>query len=123
MSYIIHKELSDRIIGYAITVHKAVGPGLLERIYENSMCIELDINNIPYQRQKKYNVYFKNHTVGEYTSDLVINNKVIVELKAVTSINNNMTAQLLNYLYISKLRVGYIINFRNAAVEFRRFVL
>ena len=90
---------------------------------KNSMCIELDLNNIPYERQKIYNVYYKNHTVGKYTSDLVIDNKVIVELKAVTVINNNMTAQLINYLYISKLRVGYIINFRNAVIEFRRFIV
>ena len=87
------------------------------------MCIELDINNIPYERQKNYSVYFKNHTVGEYTADLVIGNKVIVELKAVTAVNNNMTAQLMNYLYISKIRVGYIINFRNAVIEFRRFIV
>ncbi len=123
MSNIIFKELSDKIIGCAINVHKIIGPGLLENIYEQSLCVELKLNNIPFTRQKIYSIFYKNNLVGKYIADLVVANRVIVELKAVQVINNNMIAQLLNYLYISKIHVGYIVNFRNAVIEFKRFVL
>jgi GxxExxY protein len=123
MSNIIYKELSDRIIGCAINVHKSVGPGFLENVYKNSLCIEFNLNNIPYDKQKTYKIYYKNQVVGSYISDLVIDNKIILELKSVQSITRNMCAQLLNYLHVSGIRVGYVINFRNAVIEFRRFVL
>ena len=123
MSNIILKELSREIIGCAITVHKIVGPGLLENVYEQSLCVELKLNNIPYARQKIYSVFYKNNTVGVYIADIVIDNKIILELKSVPFINKNMEAQLLNYLRVSNIRVGYIINFRNFIIEFKRLVL
>ncbi len=123
MPNIIYKELSDKIIGYAIDVHKIVGPGLLENVYEQSLCVELKLNNISYARQKVYSIFYKSNIVGKYLTDLVIDNKIIVELKSVPCINRNMIAQLLNYLNVSNIRVGYVINFRNALIEFRRFVL
>jgi GxxExxY protein len=123
MSNIIYKELSDKIIGLAITVHKTVGSGFLEHVYQESLCVELNLNNIPYKRQKEYSVVYKNITVGVYFADVVIDNKIILELKSVPYINRNMDAQLLNYLHVSGIRVGYVINFRNAVIEFRRFVL
>ncbi len=123
MSNIIYKELSEKIIGCAITVHKTVGPGFLENVYEQSLCVELKLNNIPYSRQKEYSIFYKSYPVGVYIVDIVIDNKVIVELKSVPYINRNMEAQLLNYLHVSNIRVGYVINFRNAVIEFKRFVL
>ena len=123
MSNIIFKELTNKIIGCAITVHKIVGAGFLENVYEQSLCVELKLNNIPFTRQKIYSVFYKNHVVGKYLADIVIDNKVIVELKSVSYINRNMEAQLLNYLHVSNIRVGYVINFRNAVLEFKRLVL
>ena len=123
MPKIIYKELSDKIIGCAINVHKIVGPGLLENVYEQSMCVELKLNNIQFTRQKIYSVFYKSYIVGKFLADIVVDNKVIVELKAVPFINNNMLAQLINYLHVSKIPVGYIINFRNALIEFRRLVI
>ena len=123
MSNIIFKELTNKIIGCAITVHKIVGAGFLENVYEQSLCVELKLNNIPFTRQKIYSVFYKNHVVGKYLADIVIDNKVIVELKSVSYINRNMEAQLLNYLHVSNIHVGYVINFRNAVIEFKRFVL
>ncbi len=78
---------------------------------------------MPYTRQKVYSVFYKGYAVGKYVADIVVKNRVIVELKVVPAINNNMIAQLINYLHVSKIHVGYIINFRNAVIEFRRFVL
>ncbi len=122
MSNIIYKELSDKIIGCAITVHKIVGSGFLENVYEQSLCVELRVNNIPFERQKGYSVFYKSYTVGVYIVDILIDNRVIVELKSVPYINRNMEAQLLNYLHVSKVHVGYVINFRNAVIEFKRLV-
>ena len=123
MSNIIYKELSDKIIGCAITVHKLVGPGFLENVYEQSLCVELKLNNIPYMRQQAFSIFYKSYAVGKYFADIVIDNKIIVELKSVNFINKNMAAQLLNYLHVSNVPVGYVINFRNSIVEFKRFVL
>ena len=123
MSNIIYKELSDKIIGCAITIHKIVGPGFLENVYEQSLCVELKLNNIPFTRQKVYSIFYKNNPVGVYIADIVVDNKVIVELKAVPVINNNMLAQLINYLHVSKIPVGYVINFRNYVIEFKRLVI
>ncbi len=123
MSNIIFKELSYKIIGCAITVHKIVGSGFLENVYEQSLCVELKLNNIPFTRQKMYSIFYKNYNVGTYIGDIVVDNKIILELKSVTYINRNMEAQLLNYLHVSNIHVGYVINFRNAVIEFKRFVL
>ena len=120
---IIHKKLSDQIIGCAITVHKGVGPGFYEHVYEESMCIELKLNNIPFTRQKVYGVFYRDNPVGSYIADLVIDNKIIAELKAVPCITRNMYSQVLNYLHVSGIRVGYIINFWNSIIEFKRLVL
>ena len=123
MSRIIHKELSDRVIGCGITVHKTVGPGFLEHVYEESMCVELKLNHIPFSRQKVFGVFYKGNPVGSYIADIVIDNKIIAELKSVSSITKNMYSQLLNYLHVSKISVGYIINFQNSIIEFKRLVL
>ncbi len=123
MPKIIYEELSKKIIGCTITVHKIVGPGFLENVYEQSLCVELSLNNIPFTRQKMYSVLYKNNPVGVYIADIVIANKIIVELKSVSYINKNMEAQLLNYLHVSNIRVGYVINFRNSILEFKRLVL
>ena len=92
MSKIIYKELSKKIIGCAITVHKIVGPGFLENVYEQSLCVELKLNNIPFTRQKMYSVFYKGYVVGKYLADVVVANKIIVELKSVPCIKRNMEA-------------------------------
>jgi GxxExxY protein len=86
------------------------------------MCVELKLNHIPYERQKVYGIYYKGNPVGSYICDLVVDNKIILELKSSPCINRNMEAQLLNYLHVSGIPVGYVINFRNAIIEFKRFV-
>ncbi len=123
MSNIIYQELSVKIIGCAINVHKIIGPGFLEHVYEESMCVELKLNHIPYKRQEVFGVYYKGNPVGSYIADIVIDNRIILELKSTPSITRNMEAQLLNYLHVSKLRVGYVLNFRNSVLEFNRLVL
>jgi GxxExxY protein len=122
MNTIIHKELSDQLIGLSYTVHNILGPGLLESAYEEAMCLELKLNNIYFERQKVYPLRYKGQYIGGYIADLVVDNKVILELKSVAALNPAMDAQLINYLKLSGIPVGYLINFQGTRVEWRRMV-
>jgi GxxExxY protein len=123
MNNIIHKELSDTIIGLAISVHRELGPGLLESAYEEGMVWELKHADIPFQRQQVYPLNYKGDYIGGYIADLVVDNKLILELKSVSALTEIMTAQVINYLKLSGISVGYLINFNSLRLEFRRFVV
>jgi GxxExxY protein len=122
MAELIQKQLSYQILGMAFSVHNILGPGLLESAYEGAMCVELSKANIPFSRQHVYPLHYKGELVGAYIADLVVNNRIILELKSVQQLNNVMQAQLLNYLKLSKLPVGYLINFNSTRLEWKRFV-
>jgi len=122
MNDIIQKELSDRIIGLSFSVHRTLGPGLLESAYEEAMCWELSHAHIPFERQKVYPLCYKGDYISAYFADLVVDNAVILELKAVKELTDSMTAQIINYLKLSKIPVGYLINFQGAKLEWKRFV-
>ena len=105
-------ELTGKIIGAAIEVHKLLGPGLLESTYETCLCKELDLRGIQYERQKDIVVEYKGLTLDcGYRLDLFIENKLIVELKACDSIEKIHKAQLLTYLKLTGTEVGLLINF------------
>jgi GxxExxY protein len=119
---IIYKELSDRIIGLALNVHHTLGPGLLESAYEEAMCWELRHAGLSFERQRVYPLEYKRDYISSYIADLVVDSKVILELKAVQSLTTAMEAQLINYLKLSKVQVGYLINFYGVKLEWRRRV-
>jgi GxxExxY protein len=122
MSKLIHEELSNTIIGMAFTVHRVLGAGLSESAYEGAYRVECAHAGIPYERQKVFPLVSRGECVGAYIADLVIDNAVIVELKSVRALNEIMEAQLINYLRLSGLRVGYLINFSGIRVVWRRLV-
>jgi GxxExxY protein len=122
MNNIIHQQLSDRIIGLALTVHHILGPGLLESAYEEGMCWELCHAGIPFERQKVFPLCYKGDYVSAYIADMVVDNAIILELKAVQAFNTAMEAQLINYLKLSRIPVGYLLNFHGIKLEWRRFV-
>ncbi|MBN1410403.1 MAG: GxxExxY protein [Spirochaetales bacterium] len=122
MGEIVFKELSDRVVGLGIKVHKNLGAGLTEKIYERAFGIELENAGIPYVRQKAYPIYYDNKHIGTYIADLVIDDSMILELKSVSMLTPNMEAQLINYLRLSKIRLGYLMNFNGSRLVFRRFV-
>jgi GxxExxY protein len=122
MEYIIEKELSARVLDAAFAVHRFLGPGLLEAAYEGAYAVELLSHGLEVARQVVYPVTYKGEYIGAYIADMVVGNTVIVELKSVTKLNGIMEAQLLNYLRLSGLPVGYLINFCNSRLEWRRFV-
>lgn len=119
----LYKELSDRLLSAAFKVHNALGSGFLEKVYENSLVHELTKEGILCEQQKALKVLYDSVVVGEYVADVVIEDAIIVELKAVRDLNSVFEAQLLNYLKATRLKVGYILNFGNPRFEFKRMVL
>lgn len=119
----LFKEETHRIIGCAFEVLNALGHGLLEKPYENALAVEFQQQDIPFQQQPRFPVIYRTVHVGEYIPDLIAFNSIIVEAKAIAAIGNNEKAQMINYLKITKLRVGLILNFKHAKLEYQRIVL
>lgn len=115
-----HSDLTEQIIGSAMAVHRALGPGLNESIYENSLCVELAERAIPFTQQQQFSVLYKSKDVGKLITDLIADNKVIIETKVASTITDLHMAQTLSYLCISKLQVAIILNFKNFSLEFKR---
>ena len=119
---LIEGELTDTILTAAFKVSNTLGAGFLEKVYENSLGVELRKSGSVVEVQKAYTVRYEGMIVGDYVADLVIDGKVIVECKAVTSLDPVHEAQLMNYLRASGIRVGLLLNFGRPKLQFRRFV-
>lgn len=103
MSNIIEKELSNKVLGAAFAIHNSLGPGLLESAYEGAIVIEFKHLGLNISRQHVYPVYYRGELAGAYIADMVVEGKIILELKSVTQFSPAMEAQLLNYLKLSFL--------------------
>ena len=121
MSY-IHKELTEKIIGAAMEVHKNLRSGFLESVYEEAMAIELDLQKIPFERQKPINVFYKVKIAKQFFCDLIVEEKVLVELKAIKKLTEIAYAQVLNYLKATGLQLALLINFGVSSLEFKRII-
>jgi GxxExxY protein len=117
------KEETGLIIGCAFEVINGLGHGLNEKCYENALVVEFGLKQIGYQQQRPFNVLYKNTTVGLFVPDLVVMEKVIVDTKVIDRITDHERGQMLNYLRITRLPVGLIINFKHARLEWERVVL
>ena len=106
-------DLTRRIIGCAIEVHRALGPGLHERTYENAMAIELRRQDLPFDRQVQVPVEYRGEWVGDYRLDLIVDDVVVVEIKSVERGDPLFEAQVLAYLKASGKHVGLLINFNS----------
>ncbi len=105
-------EISKQVLDAAIEVHKYLGPGLLETVYEYCLCKELELRNIKYKRQVKIPILYKGEPVGtNYIIDILVENELILELKAVEQVLPVHNAQLLSYLRLTNKRLGILINF------------
>ena len=102
--------LTKQIIASAIEVHRVLGPGLLESIYEEALCHELSLREVPYERQKNVDVIYKDKVIKGQKLDLVVKGEVVVELKSVRKLEDIFTAQLLSYLKSTGLKRGLLIN-------------
>jgi GxxExxY protein len=118
-------SLTERIIGCGIEVHRQLGPGLLESIYESALCVELELAGLQYQGQVPVSVSYKSQTIGDLRLDLVVENSVVVEIKSVDRIEPLFEAQVLTYLRVSGKRVGLLVNFNSRLLKngIQRFIL
>jgi len=108
---------TEGIIRCAIEVHKHLGLGLLESVYESALCVEFKANSLPFKRQVGIPLYYKGELISEHRPDLIVDDKVIVEVKAVEALAPIHMAQLLTYLRVTSLRVGLILNFNSPTMK------
>jgi GxxExxY protein len=120
---LLYKELAYSIIGAGMEVHKILGPGFLEEIYQKGFEAELRLQGIEFESQKLIKVSYKGSALADYFLDLVVDGKIVVELKAVGQIAPVHKAQVLSYLKASGLRLGLLFNFGEASLKFERIVL
>ena len=119
---IIEKELVYKINSCVFEVYRELGHGFLERVYEKALLIEFNSQRLKAQAQVPIQVYYKGEIVGDYYADLVVEDKVIIELKAQEHLNKAHEAQLLNYLKATKIEVGLLVNFAYPKATVKRFV-
>lgn len=111
------------VIGAAMEVVNTLGHGLLEKPYENAMCVELGLRGLGFEQQSRYPVLYKSVLVGEYVPDIIVAGKVVVDTKTIDRITDHELGQMMNYLRITGLPVGLIINFKYARLQWKRVAL
>ncbi|MBC6698399.1 GxxExxY protein [Hymenobacter puniceus] len=117
-----HNELTKSIIGCAMSVHRELGPGFPEGIYQRSLAVELTMAGIAFSREIHMPVYYKGHDVGSRRADFLIDGSVLVELKALPTLEPSSFAQVINYLTAYRLEVGLLLNFGEPSLKFKRFL-
>ena len=122
MAEILYKELSYAVVGAAMEVHRILGPGFLEAVYQASLAHELTLRGIQSEQLKRLPVTYKGVLVGEYEADFVVEDKVILELKAVSKFHPAHEAQAINYLAATGLRLAILLNFGAQSLQHKRLV-
>jgi len=120
MTEILYKELSYAIVGAAMEVHKTLGPNFLESIYHKALAYELLQRGIPFESEKPIQVYYKGQLLGDFKADMVVDNKIILELKSVSAIIPVHEAQALNYLAATGFDLAIILNFGSQSLQQKR---
>jgi GxxExxY protein len=116
-------DLSEKVIGAAFEVSNVLGPGFLEKVYENALAHELSLRGIPAAVQQKLRVMYKDQCVGDYMADLLIQGQLLVELKCVEDFAPEHAAQCLNYLRATGLRLALLLNFQKPRLQIKRIIL
>lgn len=119
---LIEKELTERIIGACMEVSNELGAGFLESVYERALVIALTARGLKVQVQAPLEVRFRGHLVGEFYADILVEGRVVVEVKAAKALNAEHEAQLINYLRATGIKVGLLVNFGRPRVEWKRLV-
>ena len=115
----LHQELTEKVIKCFYRVYDGLGPGFLESVYENSLMIELGEAGLGAITQKSLSVYYKDRLVGDFKADIVVEDKIIIEIKAVSKLAPQHEAQLINYLKATNTKIGLLVNFGDS-LEFKR---
>ena len=119
---LLHSEITEQIIGAAFELHRVLGYGFLEKVYQKAMMVELERRGFSVISEAPSNVYFKDVCVGEYFADLVVEGKVVVELKVAKDLNPYDEGQMINELLALRMDVGLLINFGRGGVKFKRAI-
>jgi len=122
-SDLMHCEITRGIIGAAMEVHRTLGCGFLESVYEEALAIEFNLRKVRHERQRNINVIYKGLLAKQFVCDFLVEEKVLVELKALKAITGVEEAQVLNYLRATGLEVGLLINFGEKSLKYKRLVL
>jgi len=117
-----HGELTERIIGCAMEVHRRLGPGFLEAVYENALVIEFGKAGLAFERQKQLRLTYDGHLIGEHRLDLLVENLIIVELKAVAAFQDIHFATVRSYLHALHLDYGLLLNFNCSKLQIKRVI-
>ena len=124
MVELLYKKECYDIIGACIEVHKELGCGFLEAVYQEALARELLLRSIPFVREQKLEISYKGFTLNkEYFVDFICYDKILLELKALSELVSENEAQLINYLKISKLRLGMLVNFGKTKIQYKRMIL
>lgn len=115
-------EITEKIIKCAYKVSNTLGVGFLEKVYEKALTIELKKENLKVENQKAFKIYYENKIVGEYVADILVENKILVELKAVKEFDETHFAQCINYLKAANLELCLLINFAKPRIKIKRFI-
>lgn len=122
MTEILHKQLSFAVVGAAMEVHRVLGSGFLEAVYQAALEKELSLRGIPFRHQVELPVKYKDEFVGIYKADLIIDGKIIVEIKSVSRLNSAHDAQAIHYLSATGLELALLLNFGGGSLAYRRVV-
>ena len=120
---LLYRKEVYAVVGCAIEVMNEIGHGFHEKPYENALTVEFGLRNIPFTQQPSFDLSYKGHKVGEYIPDLIAFDSVIIDTKVIDHITDHERGQMLNYLRITGLRVGVILNFAKPKLEWERLVL
>ena len=120
---LILKDEVFAVAGCAMEVLNELGHGLLEKPYENALVVEFGLKGIPFQQQPRFDVMYKGVSVGEYIPDLITHDQLVVDTKVIERIGDHELGQMMNYLKITGLMVGLILNFKRSKLEWKRVVL
>lgn len=120
---LLHGELTYEIIGAAMEVHATLGPGFLESVYQEALAIEFSTRGIPFDPEKRLDIFYKGIKLEKhFEADFICDNKVIVEIKALSALTNEHQSQVLNYLKATGIKVGLLINFGSKSLEHKRMI-
>lgn len=116
------QHLTEKVLAAAFAVHNTLGCGFLEKVYSNALLVELRGLGLACEHEVAFKVKYKDVEVGDYFADLIVEKRVVVELKACAALDSSHEAQILNYLKASNVKVGLLLNFGKPKLQYRRFV-
>ena len=117
------EEETFKIIGICMEVHRNLGPGLLEVVYKDALEIEFKANNLPFEREKEFSIEYKGVILPhKFYADFIVNEDIVLEVKAVKEFSGEHTAQVLNYMKLSDSEIGLLVNFQNKSLQHKRLV-